>query len=322
MYNTFMKKNVLVTGGAGFIGSHMTQRLLDEGHKVTVFDNFSTGIKSYVPKAADLILGDVKEENDVKKIFSKKFDVVFHIAGCASTISSFTDPLMDIKTNFIGTVNVVKKCIEKKIPRFLYASSMTVYGHPQNLPIDEDSPTRPISYYGIAKYSAERFVHATAQRVDLVAPFNATSFRMFNVYGERQSLTNPYQGVMAIFIGNVLRKDPIVIFGDGKQSRDFVFIDDVVDAWVQSIDNKKTFGEAFNLGYGTDISINELTETIIETVGFDTKKYKVIYKKARPGEQRHMRADISKFKRLGNWEPKYNLKEGLRRTIKWAKREA
>ncbi|MDP3988037.1 MAG: SDR family NAD(P)-dependent oxidoreductase [Candidatus Levybacteria bacterium] len=316
------RKNILVTGGAGFIGSHMARRLLDEGNKVTVFDNLSTGIKSYIPKAADFILGDVKEEKDVKKVFSKKFDVVFHIAGCASTINSFADPLMDIKTNFIGTVNVVKQCIEKSVPRLLYASSMTVYGHPKRIPIDEESPTKPISYYGIAKYSAERFVHATAQRIDLNAPFNATSFRMFNVYGERQSLTNPYQGVMAIFIGNVLRKEPIVIFGDGKQSRDFVFIDDVVDAWVQNINNKKTFGEIFNLGYGTDISINELTETIIKTIGFDAKKYKVIYKKARPGDQRHMRADVSKLKKMANWKPKYNLEEGLKKTIEWAKKEA
>lgn len=313
------RKHVLVTGGAGFIGSNIADDLLTQGYDVSVFDNFSTGIEENLPKAIKLYKGDTSQQNDLEKVFQNKFDVVFHIAGCASTINSFTNPLSDIYANFIGTVNIVNKCVENKIPRFIYASSMTVYGHPEKLPINEEHPTKPISYYGITKYAAERYVHATAERTDLPFSLNATTFRMFNVYGERQSLTNPYQGVMAIFIGNLLRGETVTIFGDGKQSRDFIYIKDVSKAWIDSIDNKKTFGNVYNLGFGQDISLHQLVETIAKIMGIEESSLKMIHKKARPGDQRHIRSDISKLKAALNWQPEYNLEDGLKRTIAWAK---
>lgn len=156
--------------------------------------------------------------------------------GCASIINSFTDVHGDERTNFIGTINVVTESIAHRIARFLYASSVTVYGNIEKLQVQEDIPCCSIPYYGISKYAAERFVHASSGRTDILSRFNATSFRMFNAYGPRQSLTNPYQGVMVIFIGNALRGEPINIFGDGRQARDFVYIDDVVNAWIAAID--------------------------------------------------------------------------------------
>jgi UDP-glucose 4-epimerase len=312
-------KHILVTGGAGFIGSHMVDKLINRGDSVTIFDNLSTGSKKYCNPKATFIKGDVANKKQVEQLFKNPFDVVFHIAGCASSIKSFIDTTSDVTTNYIGTTNIVTECIKHKIPRLLYASSMTVYGNIDKLPIKETTPARPISYYGISKYAAERFVHASSERVDLLAPLSVTSFRMFNVYGPRQSLTNPYQGVMAIFIGNVLRNENITIFGDGKQSRDFIYIDDVVDVWIQSIENKKTFGKVFNLGFGKDISVNQLTTTIKETL-HNTKK--TIYKSARPGDQRHMRADITQIKKTLLWKPSFNLKKGLAVTLAWAKQEA
>lgn len=314
-------KQALVTGGAGFIGSHMVEKLLKEGYEVTIFDNLSTGLKENIPNKVTFIEGDTSIKSDVDKAFEKDFDVVFHIAGCASAINSFTDPFNDIYANFIGTVNIVQKCIEKKVPRLLYASSMTIYGIVKELPVNETHPAVPISYYGISKYAAERYVHATGMRKDLPAPLQVTSFRMFNVYGPKQSLTNPYQGVMAIFIGNVLRNEPITIFGDGQQSRDFVYIDDVVDAWVASIDNKKAYGEVFNVGLGEDTSVNTLIKTIIQVLGKDPEIYPIIKKPGRPGDQRHMRADIVKITEALHWQPKYSLEKGLHQTLQWAKKQ-
>lgn len=315
------KKHILVTGGAGFIGSHMVDRLLQEGYRVSVLDNLSTGVKENIPQDVTFIRGDTSDNKAVEDAFKLKPDIVFHIAGCASTINSFTDPFTDIQANFIGTVNVVKACADNGISRLLFASSMTVYGFVEHLPVTEEDSTKPISYYGITKYAAERFAHATGMRKDLQKELNVTSFRMFNVYGPRQSLTNPYQGVMAIFIGNVLRGEPITIFGDGLQSRDFVYIDDVVDAWVTSIHNTKTFGEVFNVGFGQDRSINDLTAVIMKTLSKDTATYPMIKKEERPGDQRHMRADIAKLYKAIGWKPKYNLDQGLKETIAWAQKE-
>jgi len=308
----------LVTGGAGFIGSHMADRLLEEGYEVIVLDNESTGFRENVPDKAKYIKGDVTNKDDVSKSFEKQIDVVFHIAGKASTIKSFADPFLDLSTNVIGTLNLIEMCLKRKVSRFLYASSMTCYGHPNMLPTPVDNPCHPISYYGITKYSAERYVHATAMRNDLDFDFNVTSFRMFNVYGERQSLENPYQGVMAIFISNILSNAPITIHSDGEQARDFIYIEDVVDAWISAIGNFQAYGQVFNLGTGRALSINQLVDQILRVNGKNRSGYSVIYSPERPGDQRHMRADISKTKSILNWNPKTDIEEGMDITIRWA----
>jgi len=313
----FMRR-VLVTGGAGFIGSHMADRLLEEGYEVIVLDNESTGFRENVPDKAQYIKGDVTNKDDVSKCFEKQIDVVFHIAGKASTIKSFDDPFLDLSTNVIGTLNIIEMCLQRKVPRFLYASSMTCYGHPNKIPTPVENPCQPISYYGITKYSAERYVLATARRNDLNFDFNVTSFRMFNVYGERQSLENPYQGVMAIFISNILSKTPITIHSDGEQTRDFIYIEDIADAWISAIDNSRAYGQVFNLGTGRDLSINQLVDLILKVDGKDRSGYPIVFSEERPGDQKHMRADISKTTSILNWHPKTDIEEGMNSTIKWA----
>jgi len=207
------------------------------------------------------------------------------------------------------------------VGRLLYASSMTAYGHPQSIPVDETEMLLPISYYGITKLAAERYVHCTSTRNDLPFKLNVTSFRMFNVYGPRQSLTNPYQGVVAIFIGNVLRKEPCVIHSDGEQSRDFIAIEDVVDAWVGSIDNPKAYGEVFNLGSGTRININQLVDVILDSCGKNRSQYDIRYEALRPGDQRHMEADISKAENLLQWKPSVDFETGMKKTVLWAEED-
>jgi UDP-glucose 4-epimerase len=218
----------------------------------------------------------------------------------------------------LGTIQVVQKCLAHRVPRLLYASSMTAYGHPLKLPIQEDMACQPISYYGITKYASERYVHATSARIDLDAPFQVTSFRMFNVYGERQRLDNPYQGVMGIFIGNLVRGEPIVIHGDGEQSRDFVFIGDVVEAWIRAWNDSAAYGQVFNLGRGTRYSINQLAETILAAFGRSRETYSVEHAPLRPGDQRHMVADISKARQVLGWQPQISFEEGVQRTVRWA----
>src|SRR5262245_34408280 len=233
---------VLVTGGAGFIGSHLADGVLAAGHQVVVVDNESTGKSENVPAGATYIRGDVANPHELEAAFEMGLDAVCHIAGQVSIIRSFTDPVADLRTNVEGTLNTIRLCLKYKVPRLLFASSMTNYGQTEVLPIPETHPCAPTSYYGVTKYAAERYVQSTGCRADLDFDFHVTSFRMYNVYGPRQALDNPYQGVLGIFLGNLLREEPITIFGDGEQSRDFVYISDVVRAWVAALENEASFG--------------------------------------------------------------------------------
>jgi UDP-glucose 4-epimerase len=310
---------ILVTGGAGFIGSHMADRLLKEGHDVVVVDNESTGRRSNVPDGAEYIRADVTHLDQLERVFAGRLDAVFHIVGQVSLIRSYSDPTLDLHTNVGGTINVLQLCLRSRVPRLLYASSMTVYGHTAVLPTMEDTACCPVSYYGITKYAAERYVHATAERIDLDYDFRVTSFRMYNVYGSRQALDNPYQGVLGIFIGNLLRGEPLTICGDGHQSRDFIYIDDVVDAWVSALTNPATYGGVFNLGSGQRLSIRQLADHVLSAFGRSHGSDTFLYAPARSGEQRHVEADITRARKLLGWEPKVPFDKGLGETLRWAK---
>jgi UDP-glucose 4-epimerase len=314
--------NVLITGGAGFIGSHLAARLVGEGHHVFVFDNEATGRRENVAAAARYIQGDVTRPADLERAFGTGLDTVCHIAGQVSLIRSFTDPVSDLRTNVEGTVNVLQLCLKYRVPRLLYASSMTVYGHTDVLPTPEEMPCRPISYYGITKYAAERYVRTTAERIDLGFDFHVTCFRMYNVYGPRQALDNPYQGVLGIFLGNLLRGEPLTIFGDGEQSRDFVYIDDVVDAWVGALGNPASYGGIFNLGSGRRLSINQLADHVVIACGRKRADDTVVYAPGRPGEQRHVEADITQARAILGWEPRVSFDVGLAETVRWATKAA
>lgn len=313
-------KTVLVTGGAGFIGSHIVDKLIQKKYNVVVFDNLITGKIEFINKKAIFEKGDVSNRKQFENVFKKyKFDAIFHIAGQPSIVNAFSDPVLDVNTNFIGTINATMLSLKYGISRFLYASSMTLYGNPETLPIKENAKPAPINYYGIAKYASERFVHITSERLDLETEFFPTSFRMFNVYGPRQSLTNPYQGVLAIFIGNVLRHEPITIFGNGKQGRDFVYVEDVANAWVNNIENKKSYGNVYNIGAGKQTPILTLAKIVIKACGFDPKKYPIVFKPKRSGDQKFIEADINRARKDLKFKPNYSLSKGLKATLEWAK---
>lgn len=314
--------NILVSGGAGFIGCHLTRRLCDDGHRVVVIDNESTGRRENVPAEARYHKGDTAVLPELERAFRGGIDAVCHIAGQVSLIRSYTDPVSDLRTNVEGAVNMLQLCIRYRVPRLIYASSMTVYGHTSVLPISETEPCNPVSYYGITKYAAERFIHTTAERTDLDFHFNVTSFRMYNVYGPRQALDNPYQGVLGIFLGNLLRGEPITIFGDGEQSRDFVYIDDVVNAWTAALNNPATHGRIFNLGSGRRLSINAVADSVLAAFHRTRADFPVQYRPARSGEQRHVEADITSARRTFGWEPVTPFEAGLAATARWARGES
>jgi UDP-glucose 4-epimerase len=315
-----MSKCILVTGGAGFIGSHIVDRLLSRGDEVFVLDNLTTGSQANLNPQAIFIQGDVRNMDDLAPIFARGLDAVLHIAGQASIRLSFQDPAADLNTNTLGTINILQQCVAQHVPRLLFASSMTIYGDPMLVPTPEDAPAIPVSNYAITKYAAERYVHVAAARRDLDFDFNVTSFRMFNVYGERQSLTNAYQGVFAIFIGNVLRGEPINIHSDGEQSRDFVHITDVARAWVNALDNSASFGQVMNIGTGQPTSVNALVDIVLSAFGHTRETYTVNYHPAQQGDLRVSAADVRRANEILGWIPQIHAAEGMLATIEWARR--
>lgn len=317
-----MTRRILITGGAGFIGGHIAEALVAHGNQVIALDNLSTGSLDNLPDGVNFVQGDVRNPADLESIFAQGVDVVLHIAGQASIRLSFQDPANDLSVNTTGTINIVQQCLKHRVPRLLFASSMTVYGQTQIVPTPEDAPVNPVSNYAVTKYAAERYVHIAAQRSDLDFDFNVTSFRMFNVYGPRQSLTNAYQGVLAIFMGHVLRGEPITIHSDGEQSRDFVYITDVVRAWVSAMDNPRAYGQVLNLGTGRASSVNQVCDAVLRANGQTRSTYPVHNSNAQPGDMRHSAADISRAGQLLGWSPQVTLEDGIQATLDWARQTA
>jgi UDP-glucose 4-epimerase len=307
---------VLVTGGAGFIGSHLVDALLTRGDDVVVLDNLSTGSRDNVQPDAELVEGDVADGVAVRDAFAhRSFDAVLHIAGQASISKSFDKPERDLRVNVAGTLNVVEQAVASGVHRLVHASSMTAYGEPRAIPTPESEPCIPVSNYGVTKYASERYVHVAGARDDV--DLNVTSLRMFNVYGERQSLTNPYQGVLAIFVGNVLREEPITIHSDGEQTRDFVYVADVVDAWLRVLDDRATAGQVYNVGSGRETTIAELARAVVRACGHD--EWEITTGPAQLGDLRRSCADVRELQSATGWQPTTSLDDGMRRTVDWAR---
>jgi UDP-glucose 4-epimerase len=312
---------LLVTGGCGFIGTHLCRRLLAERHSVVVVDNESNGSRGSLPPGIEFMRGDVTRPAEIEPAFAGGLDAVCNIAGQVSIIRAFSDPTLDLRTNVEGTLNVLQLCAKYKVPRLIHASSMTLYGDCLTVPTPESERCEPDSYYGITKLAAERYVHATALRSDLGFDLAVTSLRMFSVYGPGQSFSNPYQGVLGIFSGNLLRGEPITIFGDGEQTRDFVYIGDVVDAWVRALETPSSHGRIVNIGSGRSLSINELANAVVAAFGIAAGDHPIVRAATRPGEQRSVRADIGLAKAVLDWEPRTSFEEGLAHTVRWAREE-
>jgi len=299
---------VLVTGGAGFIGSHLVDKLMDEGFEVVILDDFFSGrrenLNQYFGKANFcLVEGDVRDEADVRKAV-KGMDVVFHLAAIVSVDFSVRNPLLVNEVNVGGTLNVLRESLKAGVKRFVYASSCAVYGEPVHLPVDEEHLATPLSPYGVSKLAAEHYCRVFHE----VYGLETVCLRFFNVYGSRQVI-GPYSGVIMKFIDRLKRGKQLIIYGDGEQTRDFVFVKDVVDACVRAMHRKDCVGEVINVGSGVETSVNELANVLVELFGLHDVK--PVYAEARAGDVRRSCADLGKAEKLLGYKPKTSLREGL-----------
>lgn len=297
-------KNILVTGGAGFVGSHIVDRLSPENN-VTVLDNLSTGLLSNLEKSQDritLIKGDILDKELVSDVVSR-VEYIFHLAANVGNIKSIEDPYLDMDVNIRGILNMLEACRNSNIKRFVYSSSGAIFGEAKYLPIDEDHPLNPESPYGVSKLTAEKYCFAFYK----VHGIPTTSVRYFNIYGPRQG-SSEYANVISIFTSRIREGKPITVFGDGKQTRDFVFVQDVVTANILAATQPAATGEIFNIGTGVANSILELIQVLNE---ISNRENTVIYAESRAGEVKHSRANIDKARRVMGYNPKTSFKEGL-----------
>jgi len=302
---------VLVTGGAGFIGSHMVDRLVKDGYDVSVLDNLSTGkldnIRGLVSAGkVDLIEGDIRDVSLVRKSI-EGVGVVIHFAAVTSVPFSVANPNLTFDVNLQGTQNLVRASAQAKVGKFVYISSCAVFGDPESLPVREEDHTDPISPYAETKLSGERYC-LDFQRQQLL---QSVVLRFFNVYGPRQGL-NDYSGVITRFIDLVGKNKPLTIYGDGQQSRDFVNVQDIVGGVFAAMQSDSANGQIFNIGSGKATTINELAKEISDLAGVELK---VNYEKARVGEIKHSYADISKAKNILGYSPSISLHKGLEELI-------
>jgi nucleoside-diphosphate-sugar epimerase len=318
-----MTKNysrILVTGGAGFIGSHLVDRLLKERLSVTVIDNLDTGSLEKIARHQgnehfSFVKGDIRDYNLVRQTV-KDADVVFHEAALASVTLSVKDPILTNEINVTGTLNLLKASIDLGVKRFIYASSAAVYGDTPSPRKTEDMTPSPKSPYGISKLAAENYVRIFYKLYGL----ETVSLRYFNVYGPRQrfDLQCAYGGVITIFTNRLLRNMPPIIFGDGEQTRDFIYVDDVVQANMLAMHSKNAVGEAFNIGTGLSISVNQIAEALKEIM--NKRDLKNVHADPRPAEGRHGYADISKAEKILGLHPSVGINEGLAQLVDWYKK--
>ena len=306
---------VLVTGGAGFIGSHLVDRLLAKGFEVTVLDDFSAGRIENISCHRDvrefhLVRGDVRDVGLVKKVV-EDVDGVFHEAALVDVSLSVEDPVLFNEVNVVGTLNLLKACLDSDVKRFVFASSAAVYGDSKPAKKKESMLSKPISPYGVSKLAAENYVRVFNELYGL----ETTSLRYFNVYGPRQSFTSNYSGVITAFISRLLNDLPPIIHGDGKQSRDFVHVDDVVSANMLALESQNAVGEIFNIASGTGITVYELAKILRQIT--NTEHSRPIFTERRAGDIRHCSSDIAKAEELLGYYPKIQLEDGLSKLVKW-----
>lgn len=306
--------NILLTGGAGFIGSHIADAYLAGGHRVTILDNLSTGRRSNVPDGAVIVEADIRDQDAVRRVFAAShFDLVNHHAAQMDVRKSVADPIYDASVNILGVLTLLQECVRTGVKRVVFASSGgAVYGEQESFPAEESHPTRPISPYGVAKLTTEQYLfyyHA-------VFGLNAACLRYANVFGPRQNPEGE-AGVVAIFARKLLAGQKPVINGDGKQTRDYVFVSDVVRA--NMLVSERTGFQVFNIGTGRETDVNQIFHGIRQAVGSACPE---VHGDAKKGEQRRSVLSYALIQKTLGWQPTVMLEEGLSRTVKFFREEA
>ncbi len=303
---------ILVTGGAGFIASHISDAFINEGHEVFIVDNLSTGFEKNINHKAKFIKADICDKK-LSDLFEKeKFDVVNHHAAQMDVRRSVADPAFDANTNIIGTINLLQNCIKTGVKKFMFASTGgAVYGEQNYFPADEKHPTSPLSPYGISKLAVEKYLFFYNTQYGL----NYTVLRYANIYGPRQ---NPFgeAGVIAIFASKLLKNEQTIINGSGKQTRDYVFVGDVVKANLLALNDNQS--DVFNVGTGKETDVNALFSELNKITG---KGQEEKHGPAAPGEQMRSVITSEKLFKKFNWKPDTELHSGLQKTVQFFKEQ-
>jgi nucleoside-diphosphate-sugar epimerase len=306
-------RKYLISGGAGFIGSHIAEALLKRNEEVRVFDNLATGNQSNLralqslPGTVEFIQGDVRDTDAVKAAV-KGVEVVFHQAALASVSRSIAQPVASLETNINGTQNVLLAARDAGVRRVVYASSSSVYGNTPILPKHEEMPTLPMSPYAVQKLTGELLCRVFTR----VYGIETVALRYFNVFGPRQDPASQYAAVIPRFLTALLEKRRPIVFGDGEQTRDFTYIENVVQANLLASTSTDAVGEALNIGCGERISLNRILHIVSELLGIQVDAE---YREQRPGDVRDSLADINKARELLGYTPTVNFREGLERTL-------
>ena len=302
----------IVTGGAGFMGSHIAKDLLELGYKVIVLDDLSGGFVENIPKGAKFIEGSVTDYELVNRIFSEhKIDYVFHLAAYAAENLSHFIKRFNYNVNLIGSVNLMNAAINNNVKCFVFTSSIAVYGKNQ-VPMREDMMPIPEASYGISKLAVELEVKTSHEVFEL----NYIIFRPHNVFGEHQNIGDKYRNVIGIFMNQLMQDEPLTIFGDGEQTRAFSYIGDVSPVIAKSIQVKKAYNDVFNIGADEVYTINQLAKEVMKVMGKTTK---IKYFKARK-EVKHAYSTHEKVRNVFGYKNKFTLRDGLKNMAEWAKK--
>ena len=303
---------ILVTGGAGFIGSHLVEALVRQGHEVRVLDDLSSGrlanLRS-VRRDIEFLKGDCAEPAVARKAVGR-CEVVFHEAAVPSVARSVDDPALSHHANATATLSLLVAARDAGVRRLVYAGSSSVYGAERGLPKLESMPTRPMSPYGVAKLLGEHYLRVFAELYGL----ETLTLRYFNVFGPRQDPSSPYSGVISLFTTEMLRGRTPVIYGDGRQSRDFTYVDNVVQANLLALEAKGLRGQTVNVATGRRISLLRLLSAVARETG---RPARARHRAARPGDVRHSLAAVSAARRLLGYRPSVDFETGLARTVAW-----
>jgi UDP-glucose 4-epimerase len=305
------KAKMLVTGGAGFIGSHLTNELINRGHAVTVLDDLSGGFRDNIDKQAHFVEGSVTDEDLVRTVFvNGKFDFVFHLAAYAAEGLSHFIKKFNYENNLLGSVNLINASINHGVKCFVFTSSIAVYGKNQ-LPLTEEMMPQPEDPYGIAKLAVEQELRISREMFGL----DYVIFRPHNVYGERQNIADRFRNVVGIFMNQILHGQPMTIFGDGEQTRAFTHIADVAPIMAESPFNPLAHNRVFNIGSDTPYTINELAEIVANAMGVSAE---VTHVEARK-EVKHAFSSHSKLREVFGYQPSVPLETGIRKMALWAR---
>ncbi len=312
-----MTKQILVTGGAGFIGSHLVEKLLELGFFVKILDNFSTGklenLAHLDQSKIQIIKGDVSHFEEIFEA-AQNVEAIYHEAALVSVPLSIQNPQLSFQINSLGSFNVFETARRLNISKVIYASSAAVYGTNQNLPLKETELCEPLSPYALEKHYTEQLAHLYFHLYGI----SSVGLRYFNVYGERQDPTSPYSGVISIFVDKLLKNQQITIFGDGEQTRDFIYVKDVISANILALEYSEKNAQIFNVGTQTSITINKLLfvlQTQLKTSIIPT------YQPNRSGDIKDSCANNSKLKETLHWNPQFSIEEGFAYYLTWQKQQ-